>query len=418
MPLNPRHGLYDAETQTLHHWFGGSWHETRPAAYTLMAVAQHALGATDVRDVWVGNAPADWWTAESRDIFLVPVANNRARAASYDGASGDVYLHQWGAPPWPGATHPDPPLVLRAYDHLSRVLRRPFGFTPGALGLDILRDTARKHPEWFKPETLPIALHHPRQQWCRAPRPDDGRYIHCYDMRAAFLGAARSLRFPTGAAMHLQDPRLLFGPLGLATAEHAAAVDLTAALRNPGPLRKHGWHVQSVYRGALVAGQHPEVRDAYVYSQRHEALRDWADTLSAAARTFRGALDTPAAHLAMAVWKDIYRAAIGRLAAPTFGQARWYFLPFWHAMIEGEVLRRMWTVACPTNRFPALALLTDEVLLTSPDPDPAIALALCGEAPGQFLHRWTCEGFPPDALAVAKAGNAVALRDACKERAA
>lgn len=413
-----RHGLYDLTTQTLGYYQGGAWVELPLPGVTLRDVADAALSRTDVRDIWCRALPPGWFGPAGEDgpAKVAVSKDGRHRAASYDSpAFGRCYLHEWGDDRWPGATHPEPRDILATYDALSDVFGgRPFGFTPATLGLDIMGMTRRKHKEWFTPESLPVNIVHPRQTYVRLPRYDDGPYIHCYDIRSAFLAAARSLNFPTGAAMHLNDPRLLFGSVGFATAEHAGIANLTFNRREPGPLRREGWHAQSLYRAALAWGQAPVVTDAYVFAQRHQALRTWADTLLDAMKHLYPALPVPARPVALAAWKAIYLGAIGRLAShPDWGGKRWYQLPVWHAMIEGEAFRRAWGLVGTIERPLALCLLSDTVLIPSYNPDPGSdAPAPLGDAPGQLRHCWTREGISLAAIAAAKRGDAVAFRDA------
>lgn len=419
-----RHGLYDLTTQTLTYRVGGSPVQLADVGVSPLAIAEAALTRTDVHDIWLRGVPSEWWRdwpADSHpwETFRQTQQGGRTRTASATRTGwGTVYFHEWGTAPWPGVTHPDPLAVLPVYDALSDALARPFGFSPAALGLDILKTTFHRRPEWFRPETPTLALRHPRQTFVRLPRDDDGPYVHAFDMKAAFFAVARSLRFPTGAAMHLADPRLMFGPVGLATAEHAALVNLTANRRAPGPITKEGWHAQSVYRAALAWGQHPVTRDAYVYAQRHEAMREWAETLLTAlklvSRSGGCGADQQRVRIAVAVWKTIYIETIGRLAWQPPSGPKWYTLPLWHAMIEGEAMRRMWGAVGTAERPLALALSTDEILVPSHSPDPADALGTLGEAPGNFVHKWSAEGYPPAALEAARRGDAVACRDALR----
>lgn len=415
----PRHAIYDPQTQTLSYHTPERWATVATGANDLPYVCGTAVGG-DVRDIWCRVLPREWSDASRPEHAILNTAvsrDGRFRAIMYTDLRRRVFfLHDWGDTRWPGALHADPAATLALYDAFSAAIDDPFGFSPGGLGLGVLLRTVHRHPEWFRPERLPLTPHHPRQTFVRLPREDDGPYIHCLDMHAAFFAVARSLRFPTGAAMHLADPRLLFGPVGFATTEHAALAKVTYNRSTPGPLRREGWHAQSVYRAALSHGQSPTVLDAYVYSQRHEALRDWAETLLRVYRALLPATAKPMRPILSALWKSVYIGAIGRLAsAPDWGGDKWYHLPLWHAMIEGEVARRAWSLAGPAEHPSALCLLTDELLFASHDPDPDELCARIGMAPGQLRHRWTRRGVPPAALAAAQRGDAVGFRDAVRD---
>lgn len=304
------------------------------------------------RQVWITDdrplyADARWWADKGGHAWNVRTSSAQGEDAPtvgrYDagGRDNDVRLYhsardpRWG---WSGET--DPQTIARNVLAFERAMGRYCGWSPAQMSLAILAETSRKHTEWLcyqGADDLPTP-EDGSPHWDRRLTADEQkrRWLHVYDVNAAYLAAAGSVQLPCGSAIESTsiDPKrpglYLVEPDGITG--HARVIN------------RRGWHDSAQCKAAQLAGQSVNVLRGYVWPESHAAMRDWAGALWNA-RIISDWGGTPlATPLANATVKMAYTSTIGRLtmkpqrAEPGY---RWY-LPHWWGAIIAEAGRRRW----------------------------------------------------------------------------
>lgn len=337
-------------------------------------------------DIWGKEAHMRADLTDVPDTYM-PVARGTFFAVVTT-ARGRVYYHATSGDAWEPPTGLPAADTMRTLDTLAATIKcRALQFTPGYRGISILAQTRERHPEWFTHDALPekpTAEPVPNFTVKTHPTPTPA-YLHVYDVRAAWLAAARTA--PCGYG----ERRLLstFTPKreGLWLCHTRPAV--------PAPITRPGWYPTALVRAQLDVGHECLIRTGWVWEHEATALRALSERLWLARSDALAAGRTPAerAWLVGAI-KRIYTRTFGKLQK---GEQRrtWATQPYWYLSLRAEAARRLWRVY---HAHPhAIGLDTDSIFILSPEPDAAQAFALntAGQPlanPQQFTPgRWHYE---------------------------
>lgn len=256
--------------------------------------------------------------------------------------------------------------------------------------------------------------------WWAAGPPAGGRYVHHFDLNAAYLGSAGTLALPQG------EPRYWQGPQVIDTKPKRAGYWRVAL---PLPARSGGWPPIARNRGMRARrGEEPaaawistptlelavslapvKVLEGWYWPNTCQGLRPWYERL----RDARAALKSGPAFDAV---KMIYRAGIGRLGSynRAQGESDPLFQPTWRHMVIAEARSRVWRriAKAPT---PPIAVQVDGAWWLSDIKDPVQVAAWLGlDLDPIKLGAWKHSGSGPGgkaAKALAAPNPIAALRE-------
>lgn len=278
---------------------------------------------------------ADWWTmAEPGRCHAT-----RPQGAKFDTVGRLLPHYLSKAPVWAYnvardsrwaalADQSDPLAVWAAATGLERALNRNLSYSPGAMVLSLLTQSRLKNPDWYDctaprlPRLLGGDAHH------IAPGNLAAGYdwLHVYDVNAAHLAAAQSVKLGCGTVAHLtSDPGRNPGVYNCVITDRRLA---------PPYMRKNGYYDAALAFHAERAGG-VQITDAYTYPLYHQSLRRWAESVWAAREKATGA--------AKSLVKAGYTQALGRMGhRPAEGYTDKEYRPLWYHAIVSEAARRQW----------------------------------------------------------------------------
>lgn len=327
----------------------GAAHLTSSGALAALA---HRFGA---RQLWIADdrpiyADATWWADKGGHPWSVRTSSAQGEAAPtvgrYDagGRDNDVRLYhsardpRWG---WSGET--DPAIITRNVRAFETAMDRYCGWSPAQMSLAIATETSRKHADWLRyegPNELPVP-EDGSPHWDRRLTADEAkrRFIHVYDVNAAYLAAAGSVQLPCGSVKETTS----FNPKrpGL------YLVEPDALTGNARVINRRGWYDSAQVKAAQLAGQAATIVRGYTWQESHAAMRDWASAVWNArqvAESYRLMSRGGACELAVATVKMAYTSTIGRLVMkPQRPEPNYpWYLPHWWGAIIAEAGRRRW----------------------------------------------------------------------------
>lgn len=302
----------------------------------------------------------------------------------------------------------------------AAVMGTAFHTHPGVVGLSLLRDrTARRlrtEPYW-KPhaDSLPSATAQCEADYrwlAPAPLFAEGKFVHAYDARRAYVGAAQTADLSTSALefTHRTD----FDPHFSGYWQIERPVWNEPRLPHPAGYPTEGmrpgqpqWVTTPTMCLLAELADHgmlamPSVRQAYIGRGRDQdrglpttrVLRGWAQTIN------RAALDTIESEADAAVHKAIkhvYQQGIGQLATPSGRVWR----PDWRhtviALARANLFRKMLRVGMTEGRWP-VGVLVDSIRYAHDEPDATAACPVglrLGIGLGEFDDEksWDAEAF-------------------------
>jgi hypothetical protein len=230
----------------------------------------------------------------------------------------------------------------------------------------------------------------------RAPTPDEARcrYVHSYDITAAWLAAAKGTELGVGEAEHRDRPA--FDPRLPGLWRVTPPVWDTWALPDPfaaGRKRDDGtawYYTPLLAMAADLLGAQIEPAEAWVWPQHTRYLDLWATELNKARLALSGPPpsyrpDDPDAAAVLAALKDTYSAAITLFGSPqldadpgTGRERHKLFRPDWAHIVGGatpnaRLYRKVLQVETANPGLWPLAIDRDNLLYASDEPDPVKA---------------------------------------------
>lgn len=182
----------------------------------------------------------------------------------------------------------DPADILATIDCLSDVLKVTVQWSPIHLGHTLLRKSVRE--AWLSESTIPLHtlpfndaakdIHFFR------PLTLDlvGQWWHEYDRNSHYLAACQSVYVGTGTPVHLQEDALYKGGYidgsiesGVYRVEIFNASKWSVDL--PPIIRSGEWVTADLLEYAIKQGYEVAAREAWVFPESHQMLRQWASTL-------------------------------------------------------------------------------------------------------------------------------------------
>lgn len=283
---------------------------------------------------------ADWWTmAEPGRCHAT-----RPQGAKFDTVGRLLPHYLSKAPVWAYsvardtrwaalADQSDPLAVWAAATGLERALNRSLSYSPGSMVLSLLTQSRLKNPDWYDctaprlPRLLGGDAHH-IAPGNLAPGYD---WLHVYDVNAAHLAAAQSVALGRGTVGCRTG-----GSEALAAGLPGIYKVIRPATGRVSPLpyaRKEGYYDYALAKHATAHGY--ALADCYVYPEKHQALRRWAESVWDAREKAVGA--------ARALVKAGYTQALGRMGhRPAEGYTDKEYRPLWYHAIVSEAARRQW----------------------------------------------------------------------------
>ena len=235
-------------------------------------------------------------------------------------------------------------------------------------------------------------------------------YVHAYDKNGQYLAAASSVALGLADAEHWADapefnPKLP-GLWRVAWASVPWNEPGLPDLFNPTSRGRKGadaWHATPTLVYAASIGYEITPLEAYVYPQHGRALEPWYRRLRAARESLAPDKADPDLGPVLATLKATYAAGLGRLdAANTKGDRR--YRPDWYAAVRStaraNLTRNVLAAVENDHRYP-LAVIKDQVLYASDDPDPVSACPPSLRL-GAGLGAWKVYGTAPMAEAAAR----------------
>lgn len=295
--------------------------------------------------------------------------------------------------------------VLRHIIRYEHVLGTETRQTPAQTALELLRRTCATPARtgWLEPLSddiyRSIPWPHERGLSHTNPDPRDGQYIHVYDKRFAF-GAACLHEFGSGDPMLLtsnisSDDILrgkVYGLFCISATPPKTAIDYLPspwAASEPTPEQDYYYTPQLVL--AHQMGWEITIHDGYVWSKKHQLLRDWAQTIYHA-RNRPGIQGTSIETLI----KASFNQARGVMRPSNDYKLQWYHRPDWNNTIAAvHYLRQMLSIQTNERAFPGyLAVKVDSIAWISDDPNPDTAIKLNRDPAmlGSYKHVCTYAG--------------------------
>ena len=303
---------------------------------------------------------------------------------------------------------PDHAHLARRIGLLSDALGHPFQLSGSTTGLDLMQ-AVRGKPD----ERAFFAVHEPvppAQQanievdltWSRRPTEDELKHewIHAYDRSGSYLAGVSGLELGVGEAVHHPEGTK-FAPR--VPGYWRIEIPESSDWRMPNPLDPRGttagktrWVTTPALEFALEQEYAPEILEAYTWQKRARIFDPWYERV----RDARTGLDVDDedSQIARDQLKMIYASTIGMLGSQLHMAGREGYAPERRHMIVAKartnILRRVAKIGRETGRWP-VAIITDTVLYTSPDPDPIASWPGGQQTLGRELGRYKHEGSAP-----------------------
>ena len=285
---------------------------------------------------------------------------------------------------------------INAYEKMLTVQAR---FTPASTALALLQQVHQgcSSVAYLDPISRDVIDQVP---WpiARAPghanqRPRDGKYVHVFDKRSAYMASAMG-EVGRGDPIYVEPGNAALGDFMTAiqketpglwcisaqppayglTSPAMAWEDLLSNLPSPfnthGDLPDHEWYYTPQVKLAMLMGYRVQVHEAWVWPKHHRTLRPWVQRLWDARQAVRG---TPTE----AMIKASFTQSLGVMArrpGPT-EKLQWYHRPDWAGLLTAQhYLRQVKQIMEVAADY--LAVSTDSVAIVSdeanwPDALPA-----------------------------------------------
>lgn len=230
--------------------------------------------------------------------------------------------------------------IGHALFHVEKKLNIAMKPYPGTVGMDLIKKSLAKNPEWIKP-TVNGRWQYPLTsdlRWARKLTREelDYKYVHAIDKNSMYLSSCRGLMLPAGQPTHYKSPRFVVKKPGVwkLTGITGLYSDLL-----PKPIYGDGWYWTPTVNFLRAQKFEFEIEEAVVWEESHQTLDTFANDLWAARRDLKNQ-----DHLAYLQIKDIATATIGRLAhwpEHTSRNTLDYYHPGWYSMIVDQSRARM-----------------------------------------------------------------------------
>lgn len=407
---------------------------------TAAAAARYGIPQEGAKDGTRADLPALVTDACTAAGWTVKGSGNGAwlRAWRDGGVTVRVVLAGWlDADTHPGLVEtPDAAALAARVGTYAALVGLPYRLSPAVTSLDML--SALRGPkgvgvtEYVEPcPPSQLAGVAADAQWRRKPTAEERRmsYAHAYDINAAYLSAAASVRLGLVPPAHSTAPDFDKNTPGYwkvtppAEGGHRLLPDLLDPLSRwrGGDL----WVTTPTLAAALDLGYNLTPAEAWVYRDSVRYLEPWYDRLRTA-RTTLLAHDDDTARAVLSTVKRTYAGGVGRLNADALRERRDpLYRPDWRhhvtATAHATMLRKLHRAA-DAGRYP-LAVAVDAFVFASDEPDPVKACpplraggAQVGTALGQVKVLGTAPmadvaqlldadtGRPGDVLALMKDG--------------
>ncbi len=221
--------------------------------------------------------------------------------------------------------------------------------------------------------------------WNRALLADekDRRYLHGYDLNAAYLAAAGSLELGYGQPTYLADVEFNPKMIGMWRVETPVDDEAAATWTLPNLLtfdstsrKTSRWRSTAALAFARQQGYDINVIEAWVWPQKGRYLDQWAERINQA-RQRLAADGSDDARAVLAALKLVYATAHGRLAGTADRGRTPLYRPdwsaAWKATARSNLLRKAIQAGETSGMWP-IAIQTDALVYASDNPDAAAAL--------------------------------------------
>jgi hypothetical protein len=348
---------------------------------------------------WPDRAMAYGWVPSTEPAGLAPwMGMSRA------GEWVDLVIPGWGDDnPFKGARSPGQ--LLEALALFAKALGLRYRRSPGATGLALMRAVhdgpgGVKLPEaHVAPPGLQGIDSWAPDSWVAPELPTTG-FLHAWDVNGMFLAACSSVELGAGVPEHLGGPgragRPVFdaGRPGYWRASIKSPLGLAVPFLVDGKLH---WYPTPAVELAVELGLTVQLREAWVYPERHRWLEPWYAVLRDAREEFTRN-PAPAAKLALAGIKAVYTRSLGRLAGGWLQAGDDTFRPDWRdaviARARANMHRHLVRVHAANGAAP-VALQADTVVFHSTLADHAQAARALGLQVAPQLGKWKYAGSAP-----------------------
>lgn len=294
--------------------------------------------------------------------------------------------------------------LARRIGLLAGALGHPYQLSGSTTGLDLMKALRRKDQQHFftAHEPVPPALQSNIEvdlSWSRPPDDEERKHewVHAYDRSGSYLAGVSGLELGVGDPEHHPEGV----PFTARTPGYwRIEVPEPGDWRMPNPLDPTGantgkirWVTTPGLEFAIEQDYAPEILEAYTWNTRARVFDPWYERI----RDARAALDVddPDSQVARDQLKAIYAPTIGMLGSTIHMTGREGYAPERRHMIIAKartnILRRVARIGHETGRWP-VAIVTDTVLYTSPDPDPIASWPGGDRWFGRDLGRYKHEG--------------------------
>lgn len=343
-----------------------------------------------VRDVWTDTATVTALAGEQKGRIW----SGRGRTvAEYANTSGRVFLHDYASDTWQ-QMHIDQRNAaesLRRLDRFAALLNvKTLQHSPGYRGISTLAKQRLHHAERFEYEPFTERCDTIIPNVCKAVQYRDtqgGQYLHAYDLRAAWLSAARTTPCGYGALRFVTkwDDRLT----GYWVATLKSDVPVTS------PIRHSGIYPTAIVRAAKMRGANIVVESGWIYEYQADSLRWWCEWLGKARQAGMSVSDPLDVMYNETMIKLIYTRTFGTLDRKSRERA-WQYQPHWYDALKAESARRCWQIFDLNPS--AIALDVDTIYLLTNERNPVAALTVPGNriasanatAIGSWRYKGSC----------------------------
>ena len=225
------------------------------------------------------------------------------------------------------------------YKLLSEVLNFPFQGTSLATGLDLMRETIPVY--WRRPGSDPFPFEEHKTLDIYWQTGQEGQFQ--YDKNAMYLASCAGVMVGSGDYSHQRSPQFEAKTPGLWKIRLESAISPFDGRAAPHPTdgEEVSWQYTDMVLACQRLGFSVDVLEAYVFIERHQALRPWYERIRQA-RNALAPLDTPEATEARNLLKRLYTSSLGFLAhRPDKEIKAPLYHPDWYGAIIAHAKSRM-----------------------------------------------------------------------------
>lgn len=308
---------------------------------------------------------------------------------------------------------PAPATIARRLQRFTEELRYPFTVSASTTGLNLMETLQWKDRETIFAPSNPvppamISVLEKDINWTRKPTEEElsHKFVHAYDRSGSYLAAVSGSSFGIGDPQHFESGRAFDQKLpGYWLVEMPARNEWLTP--NPIAPNKQGdenmgkpvWVSTPTLEIATDLGYELEPIEAYVWEKSGRILDGWYERV----RDARTNLDTGDSDdkLARELLKKMYVRTLGLMGShdilghtarnpdgkPGYAPERYHTI---QARAKANILRRVQQIGRDTGRWP-IAIMTDTILYTSNDSDPAASWPGKPENYGRGLGQYKYE---------------------------